>query len=358
MNSNSLDATIASSSKKTNGNDGKDGAVWMTIVKCLIHPHSWVKQVSCRIIWAHVSALHPTTLSPIEVGSSNTLSFVKATPGAVYEIARNVCHQLGGKDEELNDVMVTQAVKILTWVVQVMHHQPKLCFKSIEDETERQNNTTKINNSNDSGDEDDNDTDVVNADTADNSTTQSSSKNPVAWLMTRLSQIAKTKSATRRDVVFKCFAAFTSTSSAIMTPHLSIILQPLHRALNEAESRILSEGGTPAIIDHGGGGGSCSSTSFDEISFIKQVMQLVEDVCGTQAYVEAYLEVKTRADERRETRKREMAVEAVVDPKMAAERKIKKQAREKERRRRKIEEKKMGVRGGSGSRKKMRMVID
>mmetsp|Transcript_23782 Transcript_23782/g.36696 ORF Transcript_23782/g.36696 Transcript_23782/m.36696 type:complete len:84 (-) Transcript_23782:335-586(-) len=71
-----------------------------------------------------------------------------------------------------------------------------------------------------------------------------------------------------------------------------------------------------------------------------EVMQLLEQCCGTETFIKAYAEVKTRAQEKREKRKSDINAEAVTDPRAAAIRKIKKQEGNKRRRKRRMEEKK------------------
>jgi hypothetical protein len=67
-------------------------------------------------------------------------------------------------------------------------------------------------------------------------------------------------------------------------------------------------------------------------------LEILEDTCGTEAFVKAYAEVNRKAREKRDKRKQDIASEAVHNPSAAAQRKINKQLREKERRKRKIDD--------------------
>ena len=75
--------------------------------------------------------------------------------------------------------------------------------------------------------------------------------------------------------------------------------------------------------------------------FPKEVLQLLEDKCGTEEFLKSLAIVKTRAREKRDKRKQEIAAEAVQNPQAAAKRRLIKQEREKNRKKRRIEEKMM-----------------
>ncbi len=82
----------------------------------------------------------------------------------------------------------------------------------------------------------------------------------------------------------------------------------------------------------------------------KDVLQILEDTCGTEPFVAAFAEVNRKAREKRDRRKQDIASEAVRDPAAAAQRKIMKHVREKNRKKRTIEDK----RSQRGSSKKRR----
>ena len=77
------------------------------------------------------------------------------------------------------------------------------------------------------------------------------------------------------------------------------------------------------------------------IAFPKDVLNLLEDVCGTEKFLEAYGEVNKQVREKKDKRKQDIAAEAVHNPSFAAKRKIKKQVHEKERKKRRMNEMKL-----------------
>lgn len=70
---------------------------------------------------------------------------------------------------------------------------------------------------------------------------------------------------------------------------------------------------------------------------VLQVTDLVQRVVGHAAYYDAYAQVRTHVAHTRMARKRQRAVQAVVDPEAAARKKQKKHRKETERKKRKAE---------------------
>ena len=272
---------------------------WIAIVKCLAHPHTWVKRISSRMIGVHLNSLDP------ELFAKKSSHFLVARPGSLYRLARNLCAHLDLNEAEQNEELSTCAIKSLTWVIQAMKHQPELCYH--EDTDNEQD------------------------------------RNPVTWLMTRLSHIAKNKGTKRRQGIFKCFAAFVTYGGvSIVMPYLELMLEPLHRSIAESD-QMMDSAKNPSY-------GQPAEES-EEATLAKDVMQVLEEACGdeTEAFLRAYGAVKTRAREKREKRKLEMRTEAVRDPQAASIRKMKKHEQEKKRRKRKVDERR-NARGGKAKR--------
>ena len=284
--------------------------LWVCIVKALIHPHAWVKQASSRLLNEHMTNLTPKALVRPKKGSPKT--FLVAVPGSLFEVARNLCFQLNAEDKEQVDAVNLLAIKLLTWIISTMSTSPELCFKDPGGSVDS-DKSADDDSANDDGE---------------------IGKDPVRWLMTRLSNIAKARGSRRREAIFKCFAAFASSCDPdIITPHLELMIEPLNRTLVEISSKAeQSQRRRPY-------------NGADEAELPKEVMQLLEDQCGTEPFLNALAAVKSKAREKREKRKQEAAAEAVHDPAAAAQRKIRKQAHEKKRRKRRVEENRV-MRGG------------
>ncbi|KAL9183708.1 hypothetical protein ACHAXT_004564 [Thalassiosira profunda] len=262
---------------------------WGALVQLLAWPHPWVMQVSSRMMSGYVS-----TIDPIESLQEGSESFIAKVPGCLYTIARNLCRQLDVDDVHFVESTSTLAIKTLSWVFRAMKHHPELCYTDVEqDDLE--------------------------------------SKDGCLWMMTRLSNIAKPKGRHRRESVFKCFAALcASCSPDHLVPYLELMIDPVDRSIREAANT-----SRPGHTEND-----------PSVALPKDVLQLIEDTCGTEHFVRACAEVNRKVREKRDKRKQEMAAEAIRDPTIASKRKIQKHLREKDRRKRKVDERKT-TRGAS-----------
>lgn len=283
----------------------KELKLWKNVIKCLIHSHPWIKLVSSRIIYEQFSSAEPDTKE-----SSDTLSILMNMKGSLFEIVRNICFQINSDEDQLTEEITKMAIKNLTWAISVMDSQPQLCYAdnsenklALDEETEQQ---------------------------LDGEIDEERVQDPVTWLITRLSNITKKRGPIKRETVFKCFAAFATRSKIeISTMHLELMLNSLDRVLSEIIhlEENSSRSNRYQSVD----------TSSDS-DLVKEVMQMLEDICGTESYMNALSSVKSKAREKREARKQRLAAEAVHDPQAAANRKIAKYGKEKDRRKRRIQE--------------------
>lgn len=280
--------------------------VWKSCVKLLIHPHPWVQLTSSKIIQSHLSRLDPYKL--VSKGGHSLTSFLVDVPGSLFEITRNLCYQLNAGEEKQIEIVSSLAIKNLAWSIQAMCGRPDLCFK-VQESTLMSANDQEL----------------------DESECQQKSTDPILWLMTRLSNIAKRPGSIRRNSIFKCFAAFATLCEAtIITPYLELMLEALNRVAVERENSENIK--------------SNENNDLPIADFPREVMQLLEDKCGTEEFVSAFTDVKSKARDKRDERKQTIAAEAVNDPVASAKRRIDKQVKEKQRKKRRIEER-MNSRG-------------
>jgi U3 small nucleolar RNA-associated protein 20 len=276
----------------------KRSSLWNLISASLRNKHPWVRKTACRILAAHLSSLTVDDLS-----SKANVSFLKDCPGSLHELARNFCHVVNLEEEHSCEPSAKLAVQSLTWILQAMHKYPELCF------------------SEEKADDD--------------------SRDPVTWLITRLSNTARPKGSRRRQLVYKCFAAFATFCSEIIERHLELIIEPLYRS--ELEARNVLE--APGVMDQR----PINDKLSEELHLAKDVLHLLEEHCDNE-FLNAYAAVKKRAQERKEKRKSAIQTEAVTDPQQAAKRRIEKQDHEKRRRKRRVEERR-SIRGGTAKRR-------
>lgn len=259
--------------------------LWSAVLLELSHPHLWVKVISSRIIGAQLHQHDPTALA-----AAKTKSFLTAKNGSLYDLAANFCGQLDDEECNISPELSDLAIKNLTWLARAMHNNPDLCYATGEGE----------------------------------------GKQPIKWLLTRLSNIARRKGTLRRKAVFKCYAALCHAGGAEMIgPYLDVMIEPMHRS----------------IIEAAGAKNHLGTEKFSaESDLAKEVLAMIEESCEDD-FLTAMAKVKVKAREKRDQRKDKIASEKLTDPAAAAKKKIEKQNTEKERRKRRVE----GHRSGRGA---------
>jgi U3 small nucleolar RNA-associated protein 20 len=287
--------------------------LWSSITQCLTEQHPWIKMSACRILEKFFSSATATTV-------------LARKDGLLFDIVRNLCFQLNSFEEQQNEDLSNLAVKNLSLALPLMKEHPRFCY--VEDELE------------DGG-------------------AAAGKKDPVFWLLRRLSQIAKNKGGKRRLAVFKCYGAFASRNFEIIAPHLELILEGLHRTItegrNELENHALSQKrkSTSSIVQHRQQRDDrLNSSDSHEYSMAEDVLRLLEESCTSpDQFLAAYAAVKRRSRDKKWRRKIEEKAEAITNPQAAAERKIKKQERNKQRRKRRAEEHRVERGGGEKKRR-------
>ncbi|CAB9504964.1 processome component 20 homolog [Seminavis robusta] len=287
--------------------------LWEVIVRCLAHSHSFIKLVTSRLIHQHLESL-----DPVSFANGRVETFLTQTDGSLYEVARNLCFQLNSEEEHQSDEITTLCIKSLCWLLPAMHANPTLCYAS------------------DQGD------------------APSESQNPVGWVMKRLSGMAKPKGPKRRQAVFKAFGAFATVCPDVVFPHLELMLEPLHRV----DTETANDAENPSVLTKQHQRNRRKGTEPEaipaEASLARDVLRVLEDKCDpADIFLTTYAAVKTKAREKKESRKLMIQSEAIRDPQSAAKRRRKKNEREQQRKKRKVEDRRQ-KHGRGGTAKKSR----
>jgi U3 small nucleolar RNA-associated protein 20 len=284
------------------------------VTECLTDPHPWIRLCSSRILNAFFI-------------SNSAISLLSQRDGMLFEIVRNLLFQLNVSEEDHNQDLSDLVIKTLTFALPLMSEHPQFCYaksKPDDDDLESDNR-----------------------------------RDPVFWLLRRLSQIVKNKGSKRRMTVYKCFAAFSASNFDLVAPHLELMLEGLHRtsteAKNEIENKALSQKRSSYSYSAASGiPNGDIDTPATEHSLAEEVLRLLEDKCTSPSdFLNAYAEVKRRALTKKRQRITEQKVEAIQNPQVATERRIKKQENNKKRRKKRADEHRIERGGGE---KKYRMI--
>lgn len=279
------------------------------IIECMAHPHPWIKLSSSRIVFSIIA-------------SKSAISILEEQKGRLFEIVRNLSFQLSAGEAEQSEDISNLAIRTLSTALPIMSAHPNLCY--------------------------------VTTVTDDDSDEQERAKDPVFWLLRRLTQICKNKGTKRRLAIFRCYAAFAALNFSIIAPNLELILEGLHRAIveakNEEENQAASEKRhrKPPFTATGTG---TEEEEVTEHGMAENVLRQFEDACSTpDEFLTAYAAVKRRARDKKLQRKTEQKAEAIQNPQAAAERKMKRNQHEKQRRKRRADEQRR-ARGGEKKRR-------
>lgn len=261
--------------------------LWFAMVPTLRSEHPWVRLASARVLTAQLTRLDVESLDTSE-------SFVSVKRGTLHELASAFCHQLTLCEDAGSSEAVRFTAKSITWLVIAMDRHRGLSTRDDESKDEK--------------------------------------RDSVRWVLVRLANVARPKGSQRRQAVYSCFAAITASRPDVAENHLETILEPLHRSELEAQNEIEERGVGQRTR-------SPAESVTEELKLAQDVIHLLEERCDTnESFLTAYAAVKTRAKERKEKRKLEEKTEAIRDPHGAAKSRIEKQQRERNRRKRRVEE--------------------
>ena len=269
--------------------------------------------------------------------SSKKATFLVEKRGSLYQLARGYCYQLSLDDNQQSEEIVALAAKSLTWLVQAMNQHPELCY-----DTDQHSESEEL-----------------DSEAGYDSKEKRGERDPVLWVMTRLSNIARKSGTKRRQSIYKCFAAFATLCMPITQKYLSILLEPLNRS--EVQGRTQLE--EPSKLGDGKTSWRTSQPSA-ESSGLAEELQLARDVIHMleenstdhDAFVQALGTVKRKAQERKEQRKVEAQTLAVRDPQLAAKRRVEKHEKDKQRKKRRVQEQRFNR--GAGRQAKRRHNFD
>eukprot|EP00163_Fabomonas_tropica_P007395 TRINITY_DN1710_c2_g2_i3.p1 TRINITY_DN1710_c2_g2~~TRINITY_DN1710_c2_g2_i3.p1 ORF type:complete len:2520 (+),score=613.45 TRINITY_DN1710_c2_g2_i3:964-8523(+) len=291
--------------------------VWSSLVPYLLYPVSWVRLVASRLYGAYFARFDASNVQSLQSSVKAMYSTPKPSgkksktpkrkslardapcPLSKKELRHQILNSLTNQlysaqlDEQLANQCIKNMLFLLSWEV-FLGEKP-----SSDDGASGEENA-----SDSEGEED--------------MTPEASRKIPdnmERWLMHRLAYFARS-GLQRRIAVFKFFAACAARFGAeFVARYLDKITSPLYRVLNNTATEEVQE--LHALAE--------------------EVGNMLQGVVGTSEYFKSYNNVRTRITQKRQERKRARAMEAVIDPEKAAQRKKRKHEKNKATRKRKIE---------------------
>ncbi|KAG9345665.1 hypothetical protein JZ751_008809 [Albula glossodonta] len=288
--------------------------IWDHIHEHLRYPHSWVWLTSSQVFGQLFAAHNPEELVTQwrGLGSSTTAALPAATiylitdlDKKMRELVLSLCSQLQSKF--LDTSMGEQVIKNLLFVAKVIY---LISPESDTTESEQQ------------GDGEDGEEEEKEGKEEENEEEEKERPPSLLWVMKKLSLLAKREAADtpkvplKRTCVFKFLVAIAvHLGKDQLGPYLTTIIGPLFRELD--------------------------STYADQDPTLKnlsqELVEMLKKLVGLESFSLAFAAVQKEATQRRATRKRHKAMQAVANPDIAAKKKLKKHKNKIEAKKRKIE---------------------
>ncbi|KAI7792184.1 putative small subunit processome component 20-like protein [Triplophysa rosa] len=312
---------------------------WGHIDSHLRYPHSWVWLTASQIFGLLFAAHKPEDL--VTLWSSQDTTQKNTQPVAsvflfnnldqkMRELALSFCYQL--QSNFLDIASGEQVVKNLLYVAKVIY------LISPDSDTVTQTEEQEEVKGIEEGDaeenkDDDEEMDKEHQEVQELEEQQNENRRPtLLWVIKKLSLLAKREAANtpkvplKRTCVFKFLGAIAvDLGKDRLRPYLTTIIAPLYRELD--------------------------STYADQDPTLKnlaqELIELLKKLVGLERFSLAFAAVQKEATRRRASRKKQKAMQAVVKPDIAAKKKIKKQLKKTETKKRKIQ----AVRSGHTAKK-------
>ncbi|CAH8355708.1 unnamed protein product [Eruca vesicaria subsp. sativa] len=297
--------------------------IWKMVFKFLLHPHTWLRNRSCRLLDYYFKALAGRKRAESQIVVSDSLL---DNPSSLFSVAVSLCSQL----KELHtteDINVDLRIDNIVFAVSSLHSlighsvQPThnafwsslgedeqvVFLKAFEVLDSGKGKSTFLSLTSgkrtENGEEDDATNGVRNV--------------LIGSLLKRLGKLALDTESVQMEIVFNVYKAFTSQMSQEECRLYAFkILLPLYKVCEGFTGKIISD---------------------ESKQLAEEVRDSIRDnTLGNQLFVEVYSEIRKSLRSKREKRKREEKTMAVVNPERNAKRKLRLASKNKANKRRRM----------------------
>eukprot|EP00124_Ichthyophonus_hoferi_P003712 Ihof_evm2s341 gene=Ihof_evmTU2s341 len=297
--------------------------LWTHIHLHLLYPHAWVRLVASRVLGVYLSACNYDRLAAKLTGSISEVPSTKnaakqpagdygdylCEEGKTMGLAKSCCHQL--ESRYLSADLGTQIVKNLIFLSKLLDAMdglqappPVAALPAVKPaQSKLIPETTGAKKRNRGEDESDEEEEgegdgVIDEEEEDAKDSMQEQKgNLLGWVVRRLAYLARSSdadvviAASRRQCVFEYFAALTSHLGVRVNWYLATMLSPLYRVTESLEQDNLGP---------------------EELAvkeFAQELLDMLQKVVGTTAYVTAFNSVRKHVAALRQERKKRRAME-------------------------------------------------
>lgn len=281
------------------------------VLPLLEFPHEWVRLAALRLINSYLTRRSAQSLQLTRSLKKLDKSIVGdgdkylKRPGTLFSIASSVGRLLE-RSGKLGDDVAREVLELLPFLMNALVAFPDI-LQNVSTQGEASDSEEEDGFA--SGDEAEEEEDKAEEKDA------GKTKTPVGWLLTRLSFVSRTADPSVQVVIFKLFAALIAThDAAFVQQYVMQMLNPLYRTTTANAEKEKAAMSTPAA----------APAPSESAMLAQEVLELLEKKLGGPAFLEAYTFVQKKIAVFRATRREKRKREAVNEPELAAQRKLRK----------------------------------
>ncbi|CAN1193912.1 U3 small nucleolar RNA-associated protein 20 [Linum perenne] len=292
--------------------------IWKLVMELLLHPHTWLRNASSRLVAFYFSRVATCR----ESGSRQTDDYFFLKPSKLFEVSASLCCQLKAReiDDAAGNIIMGNLVFAIREIRGFVSRMEDPCKSLKEEEDEflkcfnlldyRKGKNTFIHR-------------ICRGAKAENEHESTGDLRYllVSSLLRKLGEIALQTEDTQMKIVFGCYKSLSETNDEDLKHYAYDMLVLTYKVCEGFAGRIVSD---------------------DVKQVAVEVNKRIEKAIETQSFVKMNNEIRKSMKARRDKRKVEEKVEAVVNPTRNAKRKLKVAVKHREHKRRKMSAMKMG----------------
>ncbi|XP_062109162.1 uncharacterized protein LOC133819824 isoform X2 [Humulus lupulus] len=293
--------------------------VWDAICELLLHPHTWLRDISSRLVAFYFSAVTELSRKNRELSLQ---SYFLTRPSRLFMIAVSICCQLKTKvsDDAASNLLVQNIVFTVCGVHSLMgqleHGEPQKFWSTLEQH--EQGHFLKALTLLDSGKVRTKFLFITSTelDKKDNGHSKAIRNLLISTLLKKMGKIALQMEAVQMKIVFNSFSKiFSQFSEEDRQLYAYEILLPLYKVCEGFAGRVVTD---------------------DMKQLAQEVCDRLRQMLGIQTFVQVYSEIRKMLKSKRDKRKQEEKIMAVVNPMRNAKRKLRIAAKHRVNKKRKI----------------------
>ncbi|KAM6565406.1 hypothetical protein CsatA_024534 [Cannabis sativa] len=288
--------------------------VWDAICELLLHPHTWLRDISSRLVAFYFSAVTELCKKNRELSLQ---SYFLTRPSRLFMIAVSTCCQLKTKvsDDAASNLIVQNIVFTVCGVHSLMgqpeHEQPQRFWSTLEQH--EQGHFLKALKLIDSGKVQ---TSFLSLTLEDNGHSKALRNLLISTMLKKMGKIALQMESIQMKIVFNSYGKiFSQFSDEDRQLYAYEILLPLYKVCEGFAGRLVSD---------------------DMKQLAQEVCDRVRQMLGVQTFVQVYSEIRKMLKTKRDKRKQEEKIMAVVNPMRNAKRKLRIAAKHRAHKKKKI----------------------